>query len=209
MTSDDLLEQLRAPDWHDPACPFKEHCYCEDGAPHDHQRHPAALEAAARIEALTADRDAALAAIRTQAGAIRTLHASKETEINRLRKKEREWHTATTTLDSEREANARMTEELERLTAERDSAEARNVQLLCDISAAAAHGEREGERRATAAIVAWLRHDALLTRADLTRLNLDRKLTAAMNAEWESSIALKAAIASAIERGDHMKPPHD
>lgn len=33
--SRDLIERLRAPDRHDPACPFKKHCYCDDGAPHD------------------------------------------------------------------------------------------------------------------------------------------------------------------------------
>ena len=50
-----LVERLREPDWHDPACPWKVHCYCgEDGElpPHDRVRHPHALEAAARIEDL-------------------------------------------------------------------------------------------------------------------------------------------------------------
>jgi hypothetical protein len=60
-------------------------------------------------------------AIERQASAIRTLHANEQTEINTLRKKRHEWHHAVSSLDSEREANARLTDEVERLTAERDA----------------------------------------------------------------------------------------
>lgn len=51
----DLIERLRQPDWHDPECPFKVHCHCggdDEPPPHDHVRHPDAIEAADRIEAL-------------------------------------------------------------------------------------------------------------------------------------------------------------
>lgn len=48
----DIVERLLEPDWHDPACPFKMHCYCDDGAPHDKVSHPLALEAASTITAL-------------------------------------------------------------------------------------------------------------------------------------------------------------
>jgi septal ring factor EnvC (AmiA/AmiB activator) len=78
------------------------------------------------IERLTAERDAAVAAVNRQANAVRALHANEETEINRLRKQRHEWHHAVSSLDSEREANARLTEEIERLTAERDAAVAAN-----------------------------------------------------------------------------------
>ena len=71
------------------------------------------------ITALTAERDAAVVTVNRQANAVRALHANEETEINRLRKERHEWHHAVSSLDSEREANARLTEEVERLTAER------------------------------------------------------------------------------------------
>jgi hypothetical protein len=47
-----IVERLREPDWHDPACPFRQHCYCDDGVPHDRVRHPHAPTAADTIEAL-------------------------------------------------------------------------------------------------------------------------------------------------------------
>lgn len=65
-------------------------------------------EAADEIERL---RDA----IKVQANAVRSLHYSETTEINRLRKTEREAHIAIETLDSERKANAILTAEIERL----------------------------------------------------------------------------------------------
>jgi predicted nucleic acid-binding Zn-ribbon protein len=71
------------------------------------------------ITALTAERDAAVVTVNRQANAVRALHANEETEINRLRKERHKWHHAVSSLDSEREANARLTEEVERLTAER------------------------------------------------------------------------------------------
>lgn len=66
-------------------------------------------------------RDAEIArlkqAIKTQAAAVRTLHHHEGSEINILRAKQTEAHRAVVTLDSEREANAILTEEL----AERDA----------------------------------------------------------------------------------------
>lgn len=50
----DLIDRLLEPDWHDPACPFLKHCYCDDGAPHDAVRHPLAREAADEIASLRA-----------------------------------------------------------------------------------------------------------------------------------------------------------
>lgn len=60
-------------------------------------------------------------ALKTQAAAVRTLQANEQTEINILRAKVREAHIAIATLDSEREANARLTEEL-RAAEEREKA---------------------------------------------------------------------------------------
>jgi hypothetical protein len=57
VAGDDLVARLREPDYHDPACPYKTYCYCgddENPSPHDKVRHPNALEAADRIEALEA-----------------------------------------------------------------------------------------------------------------------------------------------------------
>lgn len=45
-----IVERLREPDYHDPACPFKKHCYCDDEGSHDRVSHPQALELAALIE---------------------------------------------------------------------------------------------------------------------------------------------------------------
>ena len=56
--SDDLVNRLLEPDWHDPKCPHKKHCYCgndENPSPHDRVRHPDAIEAAARIRELEAE----------------------------------------------------------------------------------------------------------------------------------------------------------
>ena len=50
----DIVDRLLEPDWHDPACPFLKHCYCDDGAPHDAVRHPLAREAADEIASLRA-----------------------------------------------------------------------------------------------------------------------------------------------------------
>ncbi|HEX7854462.1 MAG TPA: hypothetical protein VF503_12275 [Sphingobium sp.] len=58
-------------------------------------------------------------------------------------------------------------------------------------------------REERAAVVAWLRADAGMARADLTRLHAARKLTPSRTAEWEGLIALKIGIAGAIERGEN------
>ena len=100
-------------------------------------------ELAARLAEVEAERDVAVASVKRQAAAVGTLHASEETEINRLRREQQEWHAAVTTLDGEREANARLTDEVERLTMDRD--------------AAIAEGERRERARALEAITA-VRH---------------------------------------------------
>jgi hypothetical protein len=78
-----------------------------------------------QYEAMQAERDAQAAeiarlreAIKTQASAVRTLQANEQTEINILRKQRTEWHHAVSSLDSEREANALLTAEIERLREE-------------------------------------------------------------------------------------------
>lgn len=77
-------------------------------------RHQLA-EAAERIERLER-------AIERQASAVRTLQNCEETEINRLRSKERDAHAAVSTLDSEREANAILTAQIETAEHQRDEA---------------------------------------------------------------------------------------
>lgn len=54
--------------------------------------------------------------LRRQNGALRTLNHHLEVEIAQLRAKRREYYQAITLLDSERAANALLTEEIERLT---------------------------------------------------------------------------------------------
>lgn len=71
-----------------------------------------APEAAAMLRAVVSERDEANRAMKRQAAAVRTLHACEATEINRLREKTRVEHVAVTTLDSEKEANARLTDAL-------------------------------------------------------------------------------------------------
>lgn len=72
-------------------------------------------EAADRIEAQAAEIVKLEKAIKVQASAVRTLQANEETEINILRQQKREWHQAVSSLDSEREANAILTAEVDRL----------------------------------------------------------------------------------------------
>lgn len=55
------------------------------------------------------------AALKRQAGAARTLQASTLETVRHLHEKDRSEYTAGATLESEREANARLTEEIERL----------------------------------------------------------------------------------------------
>jgi len=72
-------------------------------------------EFADRIEALEAENERLREAIKVQASAVRALQANEATEINILRQQKRDWHHAVSTLDSEREANAILTAENERL----------------------------------------------------------------------------------------------
>lgn len=52
--------------------------------------------------------------IKVQANAVRVLHEAEMSELNRLRKNAQEAYTAKATLDSEREANKILTDEIER-----------------------------------------------------------------------------------------------
>ncbi len=54
-------------------------------------------------------------AITVQANAVRVLHEAEMSELNRLRKNAQEAYTAKATLDSEREANKILTDEIEKL----------------------------------------------------------------------------------------------
>ena len=76
---------------------------------------PALLASAARAAELEQEVSRLRSAINWQAAAVRMLHANEETEINRLRKQQQQWHQAVASLDSEREANAMLTAEVERL----------------------------------------------------------------------------------------------
>ena len=52
---DDLVGALLQPDWHDPACPFKDHCHCgsdDEPPPHDRVLSDLQVRAANRIKAL-------------------------------------------------------------------------------------------------------------------------------------------------------------
>lgn len=73
------------------------------------------LDAANLIETQAREIERLKEAIKVQARAVRTLQANEETEINTLRQQKREWHHAVSSLDSEREANAILTDEIERL----------------------------------------------------------------------------------------------
>jgi chromosome segregation ATPase len=73
------------------------------------------------IKALDAERaahEATKEAIKRQAAAVRTLQASEQSEINILRKERHKAHEAIKTLESERAANALLTDELEATKAE-------------------------------------------------------------------------------------------
>jgi chromosome segregation ATPase len=102
-----LVERLRG-DW--PEILVEKHWMMDSDAI-DMQRE----EAADRIEAQAAEIEKLEKAIKVQASAVRTLQANEETEINILRQQKREWHQAVSSLDSEREANAILTAEIEKL----------------------------------------------------------------------------------------------
>jgi hypothetical protein len=60
-------------------------------------------------------------AIKIQASAVKTLEAAEDRELNKLRKQEVDMHQALRQLESEREMNAILTDEIERLRAELDT----------------------------------------------------------------------------------------
>jgi chromosome segregation ATPase len=73
------------------------------------------------LKALDTERaayEATKEAIKRQAAAVRTLQASEQSEINILRKERHKAHEAIKTLESERAANALLTDELEATKAE-------------------------------------------------------------------------------------------
>lgn len=92
----------------------------------------AAIVAAHRIEA-TRDLEDKVARLRLamnrQASAVRSLQANEQAEINILRKGRNEAHAAVSTLDSERQANEILTDELHELKAQ--LAEARGLLERC------------------------------------------------------------------------------
>lgn len=75
-------------------------------------------ECADEIERLNAKVESLEAAIKAQANAVKILDRCKGTELAHLRKTHHEAKVAAKTLDSEREANAVLTAEIERLRAE-------------------------------------------------------------------------------------------
>lgn len=80
--------------------------------------HVDAYQAAATIRAQAAEIERLNAAIKRQAGAAATLRQATLEEVRRLQEKDRSEYVATQTLDSEREANAKLTAESDALRAE-------------------------------------------------------------------------------------------
>ena len=92
---------------------------------YDAFRNPDGPKAAAMLRAVARERGKTRAAIESQASAIRNLRANEESEINILRSRSRDHYIATVTLDSEREANAHLTDAL--LAAEAEAAALREA----------------------------------------------------------------------------------
>lgn len=59
IETNDLVGRLREPDSHDPACPFRDRCYCDSAASHDNVMDDLKLDAADLIQSLS-DRIAVL-----------------------------------------------------------------------------------------------------------------------------------------------------
>ena len=76
-----------------------------------------AEQAEDKLSEVTAERERLQAAIKRQAGAAKTLREATLAEVQHLRDKDRSEYIDYKTLDSEREANAKLTEEVERLQA--------------------------------------------------------------------------------------------
>ena len=70
-------------------------------------------ELEAQLAKVTVERDELDAAIKRQAGAARTLRQYTLSEVQHIKDNERKEYVATRTLDSERQANAILTDELE------------------------------------------------------------------------------------------------
>jgi hypothetical protein len=82
----------------------------------------------------------------------------------------------------------------------------RAMALLDDVASgiSATDAYQRGRIAERLMIVAWLRDDTGETAKDLRRLHANKRLSSQMTREWEHLIALKAGIADAIERGDHL-----
>lgn len=100
------------------------------------------LDAADEITALRAENESLKTAIQRQANAMRTLEYCKKAEINILRQTHQQAHVAAMTLDSEKNANAILTEENERLRAERDRQYDQNAEQVTRIARLRAENER-------------------------------------------------------------------
>ena len=81
-----------------------------------HEWRQRAEKAEAKLAEATAERERLQAAIKRQAGAAKTLREATLAEVQHLRDVDRREYVAHKTLDSEREANAKLTEEVDRLT---------------------------------------------------------------------------------------------
>ena len=92
----------------------------------DPEREVVLQSSARHRAAAVAEKDAEIlrlkAAIQRQASAVRSLRLCEDTEINILRSKSRDAHAAVATLDSEREANSILTDEITTLRAKLDEA---------------------------------------------------------------------------------------
>jgi len=80
--------------------------------------NPDGPEAADYIEALEAENVRLNGAVRTVQAAAKTIMHAEGEELKTLREEHREWHLAIGSLDSEREANAILTDELTTLRAQ-------------------------------------------------------------------------------------------
>lgn len=114
-----------------------------------HYRHPfvgpseadTIEELTAKLAEVTKERDRLDAAIKRQAGAARTLRECTLSEVQHIKDNERKEYVATRSLDSERDANAILTDEIE-------AAEQRVATLEAMLPAAYRKGMEAGAKRA-------------------------------------------------------------
>lgn len=94
-----------------------------------------------------------IAGLRVQNGALRTVNASLESEIAMHRAKAQLYHAGATTLESEREANAQLTEELDALNRKVDVL-GEKLYLLSGLLRAAGFLDKPDHHAAYEAVVA-------------------------------------------------------